>query len=224
MPIDQTAAIEITAFGWVPDGAKGLVKDLRVRWALEEACLPYRVRLLDPRDRPTDYVQQQPFNQVPYLLSPDIELFESGAILQYVGEQAEALLPREARGRYAAIQWLHAALSSVEPFVQRRVLLDSIYANEEWAKLSKPSADELSGLRLRQVSERLGDRKWLEDDRFTIGDLMMVTVLRIADRGKLLEPFPNLGAYVARGQERPAFARALTDHLGDFDQTEGLAA
>ncbi|MEO5775229.1 MAG: glutathione S-transferase family protein [Sphingomicrobium sp.] len=224
MPIDPKANIEITAFGWVPEPAKGLVKDLRVRWALEEAGLPYRARLLHARDKPADYVQQQPFNQVPFLREGDLQVFESGAILQYIGEQSEALLPRDPQGRFAAIQWTYAALSSLEPFIQHRVLLDSIYAGEQWAQLSKPRADELARLRLTQLSNCLGNKQWLEGDCFTIGDLLTVTVLRIADRGKLLEPGSNLADYLARGEARPAFQRALADHLADFTLPEGMAA
>ena len=224
MPIDPKADIEITAFGWVPDMAKGLVKDLRVRWALEEAGLPYRVRLLHAMHKPADYVQQQPFNQVPCLRQGDLTIFESGAILQYIGEYSDALLPRDPKGRFAAIQWTYAALNSLEPFIQHRVLLDSIYAGEEWARLAKPRADELARLRLTQLSQRLGQKEWLEGDRFTMGDLLTVTVLRIADRGKLLEPYPNLAAYLERGQARPAFQRALADDLADFTLPVGVAA
>ncbi len=224
MPIDPKAEIEITAFGWVPDFAKGLVKDLRVRWALEEAGLHYRVRLLHARAKPADYVQQQPFNQVPCLRQGELTVFESGAILQYIGEQSEALLPRDPKGRFAAIQWTYAALSSLEPFIQHRALLDSIYAGEEWARLAKPRSDELAQLRLKQLSERLGDREWLDGGRVTIGALLTVTVLRIAGRAKLLGPYPNLVGYLQRGQARPAFERALADHLADFTLPEGVAA
>lgn len=219
MPIDPNAPIEITALRWVPEPAKGMVKDLRVRWALEEAGLDYRVRLVG-QERPPGYLQEQPFNQVPCFKDGTVQIFETGAILQYIGEQSEALLPRDVQGRFRAIQWACAALSSVEPSVQHRVLLDGPFAGEEWAKLSLPHADEMARQRLRQVSEWLGDRDYLEGDRFTIGDLMMITVLRIADRRRLLERTPNLAAYVERGQSRPAFVRALGDHLAAFEQPE----
>jgi glutathione S-transferase len=225
MPINPNAEIEITAFRWVPEGPRGLVKDLRIRWALEEAGLDYRVRLIG-MERPADYLQDQPFNQVPCFRDDTVRIFESGAIVQYIGEKTATLLPRDPQSRFRAIQWTYAALSSVEPFVQRRVLLDSIYAGEEWAQLSKPNADQIARLRLQQVSDRLGDKHWLEGEPFTIGDLMMVTVLRIADRGRLLDDYPNLAAYVKRGEERPAFQRALADHLAPFEefQPEGEAA
>lgn len=215
MPINPNAQIEISAFRWVPQFAQGLVRDLRVRWALEEAGLDYRVRLLD-RVRPIDYLKDQPFDQVPCFNDGIVQIFETGAIVQYIGEKSETLLPRDPQGKFSAIQWTFAALNSVEPAVQHRVLLDSFYAEQEWAKLRKPSADEFARLKLKRVSDRLKDNPWLEGDRFTIGDLMMITVLRLADRGRLLGGTPNLVDYVARGEARPAFKTALEDQLATF--------
>jgi len=227
MPINPEAKIEITAFRWVPDGAHGLVKDLRVRWALEEAGLDYRVRLIG-LERPPGYSEEQAFNQVPCFRDETVQIFESGAILQYIGEKAEALLPRDPQGKYRAIQWIYAAVSSVEPFVQFRALLNVVFADQEWAEPAKPTFDHFARLRLQQLSDRLGEKQWLEGDRFTIGDLMMVTVLRIADRSKQLADFPKLAAYVKRGESRPAFQRALGDQLAVFaanqPQPEGAAA
>lgn len=219
MPVDPNSEIEISAFRWVPEGAQGLVKDLRVRWALEEAGLAYRVRLIGG-ERPPEYALEQPFNQVPCFRDGSVQIFESGAILQYLGETSEALLPHERTAKYRAIQWTYAAVSSVEPFVQPRALLDGFYANEEWARLVKPTLDQLSRLRLGQVTEWLGDKQWLEGDRFTIGDLMMITVLRIGDRAGLLADYPTLAAYVKRGEVRPAFQRALSDQLAVFREHE----
>jgi glutathione S-transferase len=225
MPINPNAEIEVTAFSWVPEPAQGLVKDLRVRWALEEAGLDYRVRLISGERFP-GYLKEQPFNQVPCLREGAVQIFESGAILQYLGEKSEALRPRDPVARYRAIQWTYAAVSSVEPFVQQRALLESFYAGQEWAKLAKPTADELSRLRLEQVAEWLGDRPWLEGERFTIGDIMMVTVLRLANRARLIEEQPILKDFVKRGEERPAFRRALEDQLAAFREHEpqGVAA
>ena len=219
MPIDPNAAIEVTAFRWVPEGPRGLVKDLRVRWALEEVGLDYRVRLIGA-ERPPGYLQDQPFNQVPCLRDDDVQIFESGAILQYIAERSEKLLPRDPQGRYRAIQWSYAALSSVEPFVQFRALLNSFWADQEWAEAAKPTFDNFARLRLQQLSDRLGERQWLDGDTFTIGDLMMVTVLRIADRGRQLADFPNLAAYVKRGEARPAFQQALSDQLAVYREHE----
>jgi glutathione S-transferase len=225
MPINPDAAIEITALKWVPEGARGLVKDLRVRWALEEAGLDYRVRLLGG-ERPPEYREEQPFDQVPCLSDGTVQIFESGAILQYIGETSEALLPTDPQGKYRAIQWVFAAVSSVEPFVQFRVLLNAVFADQPWADPAKPTFDHFAQMRLGQVRDWLGDRSWLEGDRFTIGDLMMITVLRIASKGGLLGAYPSLADYVARGEARPAFARALEDHLAAFaaHQPEGVAA
>jgi len=224
MPINSTADIEITTLAWVPEGARGLVKDLRVRWALEEAGLDYRIRPLGG-ERPADYCQDQPFNQVPCLSDGTVRIFESGAILQYIGEKSEALLPSDPQAKFRAIQWTFAAVSSLEPFVQFRVLLDVVFADQPWSGPAKPTFDHFAQLRLGQVAGWLGDKQWLEGDRFTIGDLMMVTVLRIASKGGLLEDQPKLAEYVARGEARPAFQRALADHLAGFaDQPEGVAA
>jgi glutathione S-transferase len=219
MPMNPGAPIEITAFEWVPEFAHGLVRDLRVRWALEEAGLDYRVRLLG-QNRPPDYVKEHPFDQVRYFNDGIVRIFETGAIVQYIGEKSEALLPRDPQGKYRAIQWTYAALNSVEPAVQRRVLLDAFYGDQEWARLRKPSADEFARLKLKRVSDRLADDDWLEGDRFTIGDLMMVTVLRLAARGDLLSDTPNLASYVKRGEARPAFGRALEDQLAAFREHE----
>src|SRR5690348_1454761 len=225
MAIDPNASIEITAFTWVPEFAQGLVRDLRVRWALEEAGLDYRVRLLG-QERPADYLKKQPFDQVPCFSDGIVQIFETGAILQYIGEKSESLLPRDPQGKYRAIQWTYAALNSVEPAVQHRVLLDAFYGDQEWAKLRKPSADEFARLKLKRVADRLGENSWLEGDRFTIGDLMMVTVLRLANKGALLADTPNLAEYVKRGEARPAFQSALNDQLASYreNQPEGVPA
>lgn len=223
MPINPQADVEITTLGWVPEMARGMVKDVRVRWALEEAGLEYRVRLLTG-ERPPEYRQEQAFNQVPCLKDGSVQIFESGAILQYIGERSDEILPRDTEAKYRAIQWTYAAVSSVEPFVQFRALLNVVFADQQWAEPAKPTFDHFARLRLQQLSERLGDKHWLEGDRFTIGDLMMVTVLRIADRSGQLADFSNLAAYVKRGESRPAFQRALADHLAVFESTEGAAA
>jgi glutathione S-transferase len=227
MPLKTTAAIEVTAFRWVPEGPRGLVKDLRVRWALEEAGLDYCERLIG-QPRPTGYQCEQPFDQVPCLRDDKVQLFESGAIVQYIGEKSEALLPRDPQGKYRAIQWSYAAVNSIEPFVQFRTLLDSFWADQEWAAPATPTFDRLAQLRLGQLAEWIRDKDWLEADGFTIGDIMMITVLRLADRGKLLGDYPNLAAYLKRGEARPAFKQALSDQLAAFaanePQKEGAAA
>lgn len=223
MPVNPDASIEITAFKWVPEFAQGVVRDLRARWALEEAGLDYRVRLLGP-ERPSDYLLEQPFDQVPCFNDGRVRIFESGAIAQYIGEQSEALLPRDPQQRFRAIQWTYASLNSVEPAILNLLLIDIFFTNEEWAKLRRPGAEDFARLKLKRVSDWLGDKQWLEGDRFTIGDLLMVTVLRFLRHTKLVEEFDNLAAYLARGEARPAFQRALNDQLAVFAEHEPQAA
>jgi glutathione S-transferase len=227
MSVNPNASIEITAFAWVPEFAQGLVRDLRVRWALEEAGLDYRVRLLGS-PRPADYVKEQPFDQVPCFSDGEVKIFETGAIVQYIGEKSEALLPRDAQGKYRAIQWTYAALNSVEPSIQNVFAVTVFYVDQEWAKLRRPGAEEFARLKLKRVSDWLGDKQWLEGDRFTIGDLVLVTVLRNLNHTNMVAEFPNLAAYQKRGEARPAFQRALNDQLAVFaanqPQPEGAAA
>src|SRR5438128_1128647 len=131
MAITQNAPIEITAFRWVPEFAQGVVRDLRVRWALEEAGLDYKVRLLD-QQRPPEYLREQPFDQVPCFRDAEVAIFETGAIVQYIGEKTELLLPLDRQGRYRAIQWTYAALNSVEPAILSLLLIDIFYKGQEW--------------------------------------------------------------------------------------------
>ena len=219
MPVDPHANAEITAFRWVPPLAAGLVRDLRVRWALEEAGHRYRERLLDFQGIPADYLREQPFNQVPAYRDGKVRMFETGAIVQYIGEDCEALLPRDVQQRYRAIQWTYAALNSVEPAIMNLAVIDLFYPDEQWAKLRRPGAEEFVKLKLKRVADWLGDRDWLED-RFTIGDLLMITVLRILRHTGLVAEQPNLAAYIARGEARPPFKQALADQLAAFARNE----
>jgi glutathione S-transferase len=207
--------ITISAFNNVPDFAKGLVRDLRVRWALEEAGLPYEARLLQQGDQDkVDYRLLQPFGQVPIFEQDGFVLFESGAIILHIAERCEALLPKDPMERIRATQWLIAALNSVEPSVVNVFLIDFIYAKEEWAKLRRPSAVELMNKKLDAVAKRLGDKPFLDGDRFTAGDLMMTTVLRF--HPDIPKRDPRLAAYIDRCTARPAFQRALNAQLGDY--------
>lgn len=220
MPIDSNAAIEITAFNWVPDFAKGVVRDLRVRWALEEAGLDYRVRLLDAMtERPQDYFLEQPFGQVPVFVEGDLRMFETGAILLHIGERSEVLLPRDEIGRARATCWLIAALNSIEPMIFELINIDIFNRDEEWAKLRRPEAEKKVRDRLKRVSDWLGDKEHLEG-RFTVGDLMMTTVLRNLRHTMLVAEHPNLAAYQARCEARPAFQRALAAQLADFEERQ----
>jgi glutathione S-transferase len=211
--------ITVSAFKWVPDFARGQVRDLRVRWALEEAGLPYRTRLLTQGDQDKDdYRALQPFGQVPIFQEGDLTLFESGAIVLHIGERTEALLPKDPAARARATQWLIAALNSIEPFTMEIVRIDLFYAKEEWAKLRRPGAVQFVQRRLAGLSKSLGDKPYLDGDRFTAGDLMMSTVLRILNNTDIVTSDKRLAAYIERCTARPAFKRALDAQLGDFKE------
>ena len=209
--------ITISAFKWVPDFAQGQVRDLRARWALEEAGLPYKTRLLVQGDQDkADYRSLQPFGQVPIFEEDGFVLFESGAIVLHIGERSEALLPKDPAARARATQWLIAALNSIEPFVMNVAVIDLFYANEEWAKLRRPGAVEFVRRRLLALSKSLGDKPYLDGGRFTAGDLMMTTVLRILPITDIVRSDERLAAYVERCTARPAFKRALDAQMVDF--------
>jgi glutathione S-transferase len=220
MPVDSTASAEVTAFRWVPDFAQGLVRDLRVRWALEEIGRPYRVRLLDAtKPRPEEYFCEQPFGQVPAYRDEEVQLFESGAILIHLGSQDERLLPTDHAQKMRAIAWLIASLNSVEPAIFPLLMINIFNKGEPWTEDARPKFLERLQSRLKCMSEALGEKEWLED-RFTIADLMLVTVLRQLRGGRVLDDFPNLKALVARGEARPAFQRALADQLSVFAENQ----
>jgi glutathione S-transferase len=209
--------ITISAFRSVPDFAKGQVRDLRVRWALEEAGLPYKTRLLEQgdQDKP-DYRALQPFGQVPIMDDNGFVLFESGAIVLHIGAKTETLLPKDPAARDRATQWLVAALNSVEPALVNLSLIDGFYANEEWAKLRRPGALEFAKRRLAGLANALGDKPYLDGGVFTAGDLMMASVLRLLAYSDIVTSDARLGAYLARCTIRPAFKRAFDAHMGDF--------
>lgn len=217
---------EVTAFRWVPPFAAGLVRDLRIRWALEEVSRPYRVRLLDALNpRPAEYFAEQPFGQVPAYRDDKVQLFESGAILIHLGLSDERLLPSDENGRMRGIAWLVAALNSVEPMIFELINIDIFNEGEQWARLRRPQAVEKIQARLKLLADALGEKDWLEG-QFTIGDLMMVSVLRNLRHTDLVAGEPELAAYVQRGEARPAFQRALADQLAVFAEhhPEGEAA
>ncbi|HZF44414.1 MAG TPA: glutathione S-transferase family protein [Sphingomonadaceae bacterium] len=224
MPIDPNAAVRITAFNWVPDFAKGRVRDLRVRWALEEAGVPYAVRKLDAlSDRPADYFAEQPWGQVPSYRDDEVQLFESGAIVLHIGRRYGALLPPDEAGRARATAWAIAALNSVEPYLAQLPTIDIFHRGEAWTAERRPQVLEMIGRRLDRLADWLGDKEWLED-AFTAGDLLMIDVLRIVDDTDLLQERPNLLAYMERGTARPAFRRAHDAQLSDFEARQPTAA
>ena len=209
--------IRISAFKWVPDFARGQVRDLRVRWALEEAGLPYQVRLLDQDEKNSpEYCALQPFGQVPVFEEDGLVLFETGAIVLHIGERSEVLLPKDAGARARATQWLIAALNSIEPFIMQLAAIDFFYLNEEWARLRRPGVVDFVEKRLSALSKALGDKRYLDGERFTAGDLLMTTVLRILHHTDLVTGDKRLGRYVERCTARPAFGRALDAQMGDF--------
>jgi glutathione S-transferase len=206
--------ITVYAFRWVPPFARGQVRDLRVRWALEEAGLPYRTHLLEAGEKDTaEYRALQPFGQVPAFEEDGRALFESGAIVLHIGERSDALLPSDPHARARATQWVIAALNSVEPYVMAVAMAELFHAGEEWARLRGPGARALAERRVQQVADALGDRPYLDGERFTAGDLLMASVLRIIPD---LVAGPKLAAYVERCTARPAFKRALAAQLADF--------
>lgn len=213
MPVDPSAPIEVTAFAWVPDFARGQVRDLRVRWALEEVGASYRTRLLGS-ERPADYYREQPWGQVPVYTEGKLQLFECGAIVLHIAEQNGTLLPHDPLGRSRAICWLFAALNSVDPQLGALTSAELFNADKDWsAGAAVTFREDLAG-RLERLSDWLGTSEWLEQS-FTVGDLMMIATLRGIDPA-LLRAQPNLAAYVARGEDRPAFQRALAAQLADF--------
>lgn len=215
--------ITVSAFAWVPDFARGQVRDLRVRWALEEAGLPYQTRLLNQGDQDTpEYRALQPFGQVPMFEEDGFVLFETGAIVLHIGERSEVLLPKEPRARARATQWVIAALNSIEPFMQNVASIDVFHVGEEWAKLRRPGAVDFVQRRLKGLSHALGEKPFLDGDRFTAGDLMMATILRI--KPEMSADYANLTAYRERCEARPAFNRALKAQLADFDRTQAAKA
>ena len=209
--------ITITAFKWVPPFAQGLVRDLRVRWALEEAGIPYRQRLIGPDDQASAGSRAlQPFGQVPALEEDGFSLFESGAIVLHVGARSETLLPAHATARARATTWVFAAINSIEPAVQQLAEIDLFNADKAWAKARRPDVEKRVQRRLNELSASLGDRDYLEG-RFTAGDLMMTTVLRNLRHTDLVAAEPKLAAYQARCEARPAFGRALQAQMAAFE-------
>jgi len=205
--------ITITTFERSPDGGKGLARDTRVRWALEEAGLPYDVRLVSfAAMKQPAHLALHPFGQIPTYEAGDLALFETGAIVFHIAEQHEALLPTDADARARAIMWMFAAVNTVEPPILDITNARIIEGDKPWAQERLALAMDRARGRLKQMSDRLGDAEWL-DEAFTAGDLMMVSVLLRFRMPGLLDEYPNLAAYVARGEARPAYQRAFAAQL-----------
>jgi glutathione S-transferase len=206
----------LTAFRTSPDRGRGLARDMRVRWALEEVGQTYDVRLLsfDEMKEPA-HLALHPFGQIPTYQDGDLALFESGAIVLHIAERHAGLLPDAANARARAITWMFAALSTVEPPIVEYGMATILERDKPWYAARQPMLEERVRTRLGELSRRLGDADWL-DGAFSAGDLMMVTVLRRLEGSGILEDYPSLSAYVARGQARPAYQRAFDDQLAVF--------
>ncbi len=202
----------ITTFAWVPPFARGFVRDIRARWAFEEVGQPYDIALI--RDaRTIEHRCRQPFGQVPTYRDDEVEMFESGAIVLRIAERAGRLIPAEPAARIRAIQWLVAALNSVEPFVMAVAINDVFEADRDWSTARHIKVvDDLHG-RLHDLEAALGGRRWIDGDMFTIGDLMLVSVLGDLRGSGQLDGFRTLADYVQRGEARPAHRKAMADQL-----------
>ncbi len=207
----------ITAFKWVPVFARGFVRDIRARWAFEEAGQAYAVDLVDGI-----YVKSQihrhfqPFGQIPTYRDDKVQIFESGAIVQHICETNGVLVPADPAARIRAIQWLISALNSVEPWVMQLAVVDVFEADREWSRSRRPKVLDDLHTRLKELSDALGEKTTLDGGAFTFGDLMMVSVLGGLRGSGVIDTHPNLAAYVARGEARPAHQKAMTDHLAVF--------
>ena len=206
----------ITAFERSPDRGRGLARDMRVRWALEEVGQPYDVRLVSFSEmKESAHRALHPFGQIPTYEEGDLALFESGAIVFHIAERHAGLLPDDANARARAIAWMFAALNTVEPPIVERECATLLERDKTWYEERLPILEDRVRVRLGELSSRLGDADWL-DDAFSAGDLLMVTVLRRLSGSGLLEKYPNLSAYVARGEARPAYRRAFDAQLAVF--------
>jgi glutathione S-transferase len=206
----------ITAFENSPDRGKGQARDMRVRWALEEVGLPCDVRLVSfAAMKDPAHLALHPFGQIPTYEDGDLALFESGAIVLHIAERHDGLLPKDANARSRAIAWMFAALNTLEPPIVEFGMTMLFERDKGWYEERLPVLKDRVRIRLGELSRRLGEAEWL-DGAFSAGDLMMVTVLRRLNASRLLEEYPDLSAYVARGEARPAFRRAFDAQLAVF--------
>lgn len=206
----------ITAFEESPDGGQGLARDMRVRWAFEEVGQPYDVRLVSFSEmKQSAHRKLHPFGQIPTYEEGDLVLFESGGIIFHIAERYAGLLPADANARARAITWMFAALNTMEPPIVELEQFPFAEGDKPWFKERLPLLKDRIHVRLRELSNRLGDADWL-DGAFSAGDLMMVMVLRRLEGENLVENYPNLSAYVARAEARPAYKRAFADQLAVF--------
>ena len=216
--------IRIYAARWVPPIVQGLVRDLRLRWALEEAGLEYEQVLLNREEWTSEaYRRYQPFNQIPVYEEGDLVLFESGAIVLHIARQSPALLPSDEKQQARTISWMFAALNTMEPPIQTLTMMDLFSAGEDWAKIRRPVAVKAVETRLDALARHLDKRNYLESG-FSAADILMTTVLRIPRHCDLVSKRRPLDAYVKRCEARPAFKKALADQMASFKANEPVAA
>ena len=214
--VDVRAVPTITAFERSPDRGNGLARDMRVRWALEEVGQPYDVRLLSFDElKQAEHRKLHPFGQIPTYEEGGLALFESGSIVFHIAERHGGLLPQEPEARARAITWMFAALNTVEPPILELVTAKLFEADKPWTRERLPLVEDRVRARLDQLTARLGGADWL-DGAFSAGDLMMVSVLLRLKPSGMLDEYPNLSAYVARGEARPAYRRAFAAQLAVF--------
>ncbi len=206
----------ITTLGWVPEFARGFVRDLRPRWAFEEVGQPYTVDLISDT-KSAAHRRLQPFGQIPTYRDDEVSIFESGAIVLRIAERAGKLIPEDSAGRMQALQWLTAALNSIEPFVMALAVNDVFEVDREWSGARHGKVVEDLATRLADLEAALGDKEWLDGGEFTVGDLMMISVLGGLRGTGVLAGFLSLAAYVARGEARPQHRKAMADHMAVFD-------
>jgi len=209
----MTEPVTIWTYDWVPNGPRGHVRDIRLRWALEEAGLPYRIATVPVADRGPEHIARQPFAQVPFLQDGDLRLFESGACLLHLAEKSELLMPRDPQDKAETLQWVIAGLNSVE-----MVSVPWWYIKINGAE-ENPLAKWLHQ-RLERLEAYLAGRDWLAAERFTIADILMADILRMPDKHGQLESYPALRSYLARTCSRPAFQKALSDQMAHFETAD----
>lgn len=218
------AELILTTYDWVPPPPRGFVRDIRVRWALEEAGLPYQVRPVSFRAmKEPAHLALHPFGQIPTYEEGDLALFETGAIVLHIAQRHAGLLPDDANGRARAIAWMFAAVNTIEPPILELQNAKFAEGDRPWAQERMPLVLDRIRDRLTQLAARLGDAEWLDGD-FSAGDLMMVSVLLRLRASGLLDEFPELAAYVARGEARPAYERAFAAQYAVNARPEGQPA
>ena len=221
MTMPEKPKMTLITLKWAPPLVRGLVRDLRARWALEEAAIPYDVvQIGQDEQRAVPHVARQPFGQVPALIDGEVTLFESGAIVQYIAERCPLLLPSEPAARARVTSWMFAAVSTLEPAASNLQEVDWFHAKEPWAAARRPTVVDFLRFRFRSLSDWLRDREHVAG-AFSAADILVTSVLRMVKHTDLVSESPGLAAYQARCEARPAFGRALAAHMADLSRFDG---